>query len=131
MALADGKNMLLTTYRRDGTAVSSPVWVVGLDGGKVGFTTSSGSGKYKRLRHTERVTVQPCDVRGRVTPHTAVEQGTAVVVTGSEYDAIKSKVRAKYGVMWNVTEVLGFIGGLVKRKRIPYGDVAVVVTLTT
>jgi PPOX class probable F420-dependent enzyme len=130
MALADGKNMLLTTFRRDGTPVSTPVWVVGLDGGRVGFTTSSGSGKYKRLRHTERVTVQPCDVRGRVTPGTTVENATAALVSGPEYLAIRSKVRAKYGVMWNVTKFLGLIGGLVKRHRIPYGDVAVVITPT-
>jgi uncharacterized protein len=131
MALADGKNMLLTTFRRDGTPISTPVWVVALDDGKVGFTTSSGSGKFKRLRHTERVTVQPCDVRGRVKPGTTVVNATAAVVTGTEYLAIKDKVRAKYGVMWHVTKFLGFIGGVVKRHRIPYGDVAVVVTPTS
>ncbi len=131
MALGDGKNMLLTTYRRDGTPIATPVWVVPLDDGRVGFTTSSGSGKYKRLRHTQRVTVQPCDVRGRVTPGTTVEDATAVVVSGPEYLAIKSKVRAKYGVMWNVTKFLGAVGGIVKRHRIPYGDVGVVVTPTT
>jgi PPOX class probable F420-dependent enzyme len=120
--------MLLTTFRRDGTPVSTPVWVVGLDEGRVGFTTSSGSGKYKRLRHTERVTVQPCDVRGRVTPGSTVENATAALVSGPEYLAIRSKVQAKYGVMWHVTRFLGFVGGLVKRHRIPYGDVAVVIT---
>ena len=122
--------MLLTTYRRDGTPISTPVWVVALEEGHVGFTTSSGSGKYKRLRHTDRVIVQPCDVRGRVTPGSTAQNATAAVVTGAEYLAIRSKVRAKYGVMCYVTKFLGFVGGLVKRHRIPYGDVAVIVTLT-
>jgi uncharacterized protein len=131
MALAEGKNMLLTTFRRDGTPVSTPVWVIGLDEGRVGFTTSSGSGKYKRLRHTERVTVQPCDVRGRVTPGSTVQNATATLVSGPEYLAIRSKIQAKYGVMWYVTRFLGFVGGLVKRHRVPYGDVAVVITLSS
>ncbi|MCU1363912.1 MAG: putative F420-dependent enzyme [Acidimicrobiaceae bacterium] len=131
MAWAEGKYVLLTTYRRDGRAVSTPVWVVGLDQGRVGFTTSSGSGKYKRLRHTDRVTVQPCDVRGRVKPGTTAQNATAVVVSGTEYLAIKSKVRAKYGVMWYVTQFLGAVGGVVKRHRIPYGDVGVVITPTS
>ena len=58
--------MLLTTFRRDGTPVSTPVWVVALDGGDVGFWTSSGSGKAKRLGHTGRVILQPSDARGKV-----------------------------------------------------------------
>ena len=58
VALADEKYILLTTFRRDGTPVATPVWAVPLDDGKIGFWTSSGSGKAKRLAHTERVTVQ-------------------------------------------------------------------------
>ena len=42
MSLTVEKYMLLTTFRRDGTAVSTPVWVVGLDDGTVGVWTSSG-----------------------------------------------------------------------------------------
>ena len=68
MALGDEKYMLLTTFKRGGAPVPSPVWVVPLDGGTVGFYTSSGSGKAKRLAHTARVTVQPSDARGRTKP---------------------------------------------------------------
>lgn len=52
MALSDEKYLLFTTFERDGTPVSSPVWVAALDGGSVGFYTSSGTGKAKRLAHT-------------------------------------------------------------------------------
>jgi PPOX class probable F420-dependent enzyme len=128
MALQDGKYMLLTTFRRDGTPVSSPVWLVALDGGRLGLWTSSGSGKVKRLAHTDRVTVQPCDARGRVKGTDAPVVGTARVVTGPEYETITTKVRAKYGFMTSITKALGAIGGLVKGKRIPYGDCGIVVT---
>lgn len=130
MALADEKYMLFTTFRRDGTAVSSPVWVVPLDDGKIGFWTSSGSGKAKRLAHTERVTVQPCDARGRVKDGSPPSEATARMVTGPEFATISEKVVAKYGFLTKLTRTLGSIGGMVKRKRIPYGDVGVVVTLT-
>jgi PPOX class probable F420-dependent enzyme len=128
MALQDEKYILLTTFRKDGTPVASPVWVVPLDNGRFGFATSSGSGKYKRLRHTERVTVQPCDVRGRVQPGAVVQNATAALVSGPEYLEIKAKVKAKYGFMTSVTKFLGAIGGVLKRKRIPYADVGVVIT---
>ncbi len=120
--------MLLTTFRRDGTPVSTPVWVVALDGDAVGFWTSSGSGKAKRLAHTARVTVQPCDGRGRVKRGSAVTEATARVVSGSELETIRERVIAKYGFMTKITKALGTIWGIARGKRIPYGDRGVVVT---
>ena len=129
MAIGDEKYVLLTTFRRDGTPVATPVWIVPLDERKVGFWTSSGSGKAKRLAHTERVSVQPCDARGRVREGTQSVPATARVVTDAEFASIQEKVRAKYGVLTKVTKLLGTIGGIIKRKRIPYGDLGVVITL--
>ena len=130
MGLADSKYILFTTFRRDGRPVSTPVWVVGLDDGRIGFWTSSGSGKAKRLAHTDRVTVQPCDARGRVKQGSAVTDGTARLVSGAELEQISERVRAKYGAMTKLTKVLGAIGGIVKRNRIPYGDRGVIISLS-
>jgi len=130
VALQDEKYMLLTTFRRDGTPVATPVWVVGLDGDTVGFWTSSGSGKAKRLAHTARVTVQPCDARGRLKDGTAAIDATARLVTGDELEAIRKRVVAKYGFVTKITKALGTVVGIVRGKRIPYGDRGVVVTPT-
>lgn len=131
MALSDEKYVRLTTFRRDGTPVSTPVWVVALDGETVGFWTSSGSGKVKRLAHTTRVTVQPSDARGRVKQDSAPTEATARIVTGNEFAAIRERVIAKYGFMTKITKALGTIAGIVRRKRIPYGDIGVVLTLSS
>ncbi len=130
MALGDEKYILLTTFRRDGTLVLTPVWVVKLDDGTIGFWTSSGSGKAKRLAHTARVTVQPCDARGRVKENSELVEATARVVTGSEFEAIRELVRAKYGFMTKITKALGTVAGIARGKRIPYGDRGVVITPT-
>jgi uncharacterized protein len=130
MALSDEKYISVTTFKKDGTAVPTPTWVVALDDGKVGFYTSSTSGKAKRLRNDPKVVVQPSDSRGRVKPGTSPLEGTAAVVSGSERDAIYEKVVAKYGFMTKVTRVLAAVGGLVKRKKQPYADCAVVITIT-
>jgi uncharacterized protein len=130
MEIRDAKYVLLTTFKRDGTPVATTVWNVPLGDRDVGFWTSSGSGKAKRLSHTGRVTVQPCDARGRTTPGTEPVEATARLVTGDELDEIRAKVVDKYGkVMTTITKWLGSIGGMIKRKRIPYGDRGVVVTL--
>ena len=119
MALSDEKYIRVTTFKKDGTAVSTPTWVVELDNGKIGFYTSSTSGKAKRLRNDPNVVVQPSDSRGRAKPDTAPIEGTAVVVTGSERDTIYEKVVTKYGFMTNLTRLLAKVGGVFKRKKQP------------
>lgn len=37
-------------------------------------------------------------------------------------------MKAKYGMLTKITKALGTLGGIIKRKRIPYGDRAVIVT---
>ncbi len=128
MGISDEKYMLLTTFRRNGTPVAAPVWVVPLDGDTFGFATSSSSGKAKRLAHTSRVSVQACDVRGRVTDGSPIIEGSARITTGPEYLTIKAKVKKKYGYMVTVSRTLGAIASFVRRKPMPYADIGVVIT---
>jgi PPOX class probable F420-dependent enzyme len=128
MSLGDEKYLALTTFKRDGTPVTTAVWAAPIDDNKIGFWTSSASGKAKRLAHTSKVTIQPCDARGRVKPGTSPVDATAVLVTGPELEGISSKIRAKYGVMCHITKFLAQVGGFVKRKKFPYGDRGVLIT---
>jgi len=128
MALVDERYMSLRTFRRDGTPVATPVWVTPFGEGSVAFWTSSGSGKAKRLAHTSRVTVQPSDARGRVKPGTDPIEATARVVEGEELEEIRRQVKAKYGFQTKITKALGTLYGIVKGKRMPYGDRGVIVT---
>ena len=54
----------LATYRRDGRAVTTPVWAVPIEG-KLYVGTTKTTGKAKRLRATERVRFAPCNMSGR------------------------------------------------------------------
>jgi len=129
MGLTEEKYISLTTYRKVGTPVASPVWLVDLGDNKIGFYTSSGSGKAKRLAHTSKVIVQASDSRGRVKEGSEPIEASAELVTGDQLADITTRIRAKYGLFTKVTKLLGTIGGIVKRNRIPYADRGVVVTL--
>lgn len=128
MNLADEKYMAFTTYRKNGVAVTSPVWVVPVDGGKVGFWTSSASGKAKRLAHTAKITMQPSDVRGRVKPGSVAVTGTAVLSTGPELAELSPKLKKKYGVMVPISKLFNTVGHIGKGS-FPYADRAVIITL--
>jgi len=130
MTLSAEKYIRVTTFKRDGTEVPTPTWVVDLGEGKIGFYTSSTSGKAKRLKNNPKVVVQPSDGRGRVRSGSSPVTGRAAVVTGPERDAIYAKVVEKYGFMTKVTRFLAKVGGFVKRKTQPYADRGVVITLS-
>jgi PPOX class probable F420-dependent enzyme len=62
--VSGAKYIQLTTYRRDGRGVATPVHAVA-DGDMAYFRTWNVSGKAKRLRHTPAVQVAPSTFRGR------------------------------------------------------------------
>ena len=81
-ALARSRYISLTTYRRDGRAVATPVWFAP-DGDRILVWTEEASGKAKRIRANGRATVATCDVRGKITG--ASYDATARVLPGSEF----------------------------------------------
>jgi len=129
MSLTDERYMLLTTFRRDGRPVSTPVWLVDLGGGELGFWTSSASGKAKRLARSARVTVQACNGRGTVKPGTEPIEAVARLVTGPELESVRRKIIAKYGFQTKLTKFIATIVGRLRGKPFPYGDRGVIVTL--
>ena len=60
------KTVLLTTYKRNGTPVSTPVSIA-FDDERAFFRTWHTAGKAKRLANNPRVEVAPCTFQGRPT----------------------------------------------------------------
>jgi len=115
MAISDEKYVLLTTFRKSGEGVATPVWIAPLPDG-AGFTTESKAGKVKRIRETPRVTLQPCSVTGKVTQDSAIVEATASVREGADARPIQKAIRRKYPVMVSLLSVPSFFKKLVSRK---------------
>jgi PPOX class probable F420-dependent enzyme len=94
--LGSEKYVLLTTFRRDGRAVPTPLWVVP-DGTGLGFWTVAESGKHKRIRNGGRVTVAPCDFRGNVKGE-AIE-AEARVGDAADLRRVGEGLKRKYGLI--------------------------------
>jgi hypothetical protein len=60
-----GKYLNITSYKRNGTAVATPVWFVE-QGGRLLVETDAASGKVKRIRHNPAVLVAECSASGRL-----------------------------------------------------------------
>ena len=87
----------LTTFRKTGEAVTTPVWFAE-SLGTIYVETHGDAGKLKRLRHTARVTLAPCTYSGKVTG--AVSAGNARILTEpQENTAASTALAKKYGFM--------------------------------
>jgi uncharacterized protein len=64
--LARARYVSITTFRRDGSPVATPVWMVA-DGVRMYVWTGAQTGKAKRIRRNPDVTLAPCTMRGTVT----------------------------------------------------------------
>ncbi|KQZ90715.1 pyridoxamine 5-phosphate oxidase [Phycicoccus sp. Root563] len=97
-ALGDEKFVSLTTFRKTGVGVSTPVWI-GREGDALVVTTPSGSGKVKRLRNNTRVELQPCSRRGTVEDGAPTVAAVAEIVQGPEaMRRLDTVLRPKYGI---------------------------------
>jgi len=129
MAIADEKYIAFTTYRRSGEAVTTPVWINAVSDGRIGFWTSMGSGKTKRLQNNPRVAVQASDARGRAKAGSIPIPGTAEMVhSGPLFDEVQQKGKKKYGVMVALSRNLGRLLGQRKAGQ-TYADTVVLIRL--
>jgi PPOX class probable F420-dependent enzyme len=83
----------LTTFRKNGMQVATPVWFAEING-KLYVMTRNDSGKCKRLRNNPRLKVAPCTIRGKVTgPEFEGEARILDVMQGAH---AHQAIRAKY-----------------------------------
>lgn len=87
----------LTTFRKTGQAVTTPVWFA-ISPGAIYVETHADAGKLKRLRHTGLVTLAPCTYSGKVTG-SVIEGNARILTEAEERMAASAALRKKYGVL--------------------------------
>ena len=112
------KTVLLTTYRRDGTPIGTPVNIV-VDGDRAFVRTFDTAWKLKRIRKNPTVEIAPSTVRGK--PTGSAIGARARVLGGSESDHASRELNKKHPILH------GILVPLVHRLR---GDETVHIELT-
>ncbi len=94
--VAAAKYAALTTWRRNGAPIVTPVWIAP-DGDELVVISEDNAGKIKRLNRGGPVALQPCSMRGELVPGSPVISGTGRVVREpAEVRAVQRAIRAKY-----------------------------------
>jgi uncharacterized protein len=112
--LAQKRYVSLTTFKRDGTPVSTPVWVAG-DDERLLVWTAADSWKVKRIRRDSHVRVAPCSARGK--PRGEAVDAEAQVMTDTSL--VRDLEDRKYGWRMRVVGALTAVGRFVRRQPAP------------
>ncbi|MFI8388722.1 PPOX class F420-dependent oxidoreductase [Streptomyces sp. NPDC085540] len=119
--LGRARYVSLTTFRKDGTPVPTPVWAVA-DGGELYVWTRSDSWKVKRIRNNGRVTVTACDMRGRVEEGAQPREGEARLLDEAGLRRVRKLMSRKYTWQFWVVDVPA---ALARRGKRPHTAIAV------
>lgn len=103
--LDTAKYVAFTTYKKDNTPVSTPVWIVPFEGGYA-FTTDPGSYKMRRIKNDARATLQVCNMKGKPADGAPVYSGAAVALDEAASLRVAALVKKKYKIGWAMLGVL-------------------------
>ncbi|MBO0513010.1 PPOX class F420-dependent oxidoreductase [Streptomyces beijiangensis] len=120
--LSTGKYLLVTTYKKDGSTVPTPVWVI-RDDETLGVWTVTDSWKVKRIRNRSDVLVGPCDLRGNPTGDQV--PATAEILDAAGTARYRTLLARKYGIVGRLT-LLGS-----KLRRGATGTIGIRITLSS
>ena len=108
----------LTTFRKTGAPVATPVWI-GRDGDALIVTTPAESGKVKRLRRNPRVEIQPSSRTGKVEDDAPRATGAAEIVTDApERERLTALFRRKYGLEYRIFMLVERLFSSKQRDRV-------------
>jgi len=113
--MADHRFVSLTTFRRSGTPVATPVWIARA-GDALVVTTVVDSGKVKRVRRDPRVELQPCNRRGTVAD--GAPSVGAVATIEAPLEGAVGALRRKYGLEYRIVTTLERVLSRGRRERV-------------
>ena len=126
--LDSAKYVSFVTYKKDGTPIAAPVWVVPFQGGYA-FTTDPDSFKIKRLRNDARATLTVCNARGKIVEGAVVHVGAAVVLDDDDAEDVARLISKKYVIGTKLLSVYSLLKKF-KGSGSTAGDAAIKVTLS-
>lgn len=110
----------LTTFRKTGEPVATPVWFV-VENGKLYMTTNGNAGKLKRIRSNGRALLAPSDPRGK-------PLGEPVEVHVREVSRIQQRevhalLARKYGIPYRIFAFIHIFIGWKRRAKRTYLEI--------
>ena len=110
-----GRFLSVTSFKRDGTAVATPVWFVS-DGSRLFAFTDLQSAKVRRIRRNPRVLIASCRVNGELRGD-PVPAHAEVLTAIQELERVQNLLLARYKVSYRVVMLFYRLGRRLSGKQ--------------
>ena len=122
-----GRFLSVTSFKRDGTGVATPVWFVS-DGRRLYALTDLHSAKVRRMRREPRVLVAPCRAGGGLRGEPVPARAEVLTSTG-ELEHVRKLLLERYRISYRVV-MLAYRLGRRRRGRPAVADGAALAITT-
>lgn len=113
-AVLAAQYVALTTFRKDGTPVVTPVWAAS-EGDSLYIFSNPNAGKVKRVRNSSRATVAPCTATGTITG--AALPAEAFLLSDDQMPKVWNLLVKKYGIAARLFVAYDALRSLVGKTR--------------
>jgi uncharacterized protein len=114
-ALFSGRYLSVTSFKRDGTGVATPMWFVS-DGTRLFALTDLHSAKIRRIRRNPRVVVASCRADGRLRGE-PVPACAEVLTATADLERVRKLLIERYKIAYRLV-MLGYrLGRRLRGKR--------------
>lgn len=126
-SLFPGRYLSITSFKRDGTRVATPVWFV-CDGGRLFALTDLHSAKVRRIRRNPEVLVAPCRVNGKLRGK-PVRARVEVLTATSDLERAQKLLLTRYKLSYPVVMLFYRLGRRLRRQKSVADGAALAITV--
>jgi uncharacterized protein len=127
-ALFPGRYLSVTSFKRDGTGVATPVWFVS-DGTRLFALTDLHSGKVRRIRRNPRVLIAPCRADGKLRSEPAPAHAEVLTDT-ADLERVQTLLIERYRLTYRLVMLIYRIGRRLRGQPSVADGAALAITLS-
>jgi PPOX class probable F420-dependent enzyme len=126
-ALFPGRYLSVTSFKRDGTGVATPVWIVS-DRRRLFAFTDLHSAKVRRIRRNPRVLIASCRVDGKLRGE-RVPARVELLTDTAELERVRKLLVERYAISYRVVMLFYRLGRRFRRKQSVADGVVLAITV--
>jgi PPOX class probable F420-dependent enzyme len=126
-ALFPGRYLSVTSFKRDGTGVATPVWFVA-DGSRLFALTDAHSLKVLRVRRDPHVLVAPCRADGKLRGDPVPARAEVLTAT-VDLERVQKLLLERYTISYRVVMLFYRLGRRLRGRRSVADGAALAITL--
>jgi PPOX class probable F420-dependent enzyme len=126
-ALFPGRYLSVTSFKRDGTGVATPLWFVS-DGERLFALTDLHSAKVARIRHDPRVLVAPCRASGKLRGE-PLRARAEVLTDSADLERVQTLLIGRYKISYRLMMLVYRLGRRLHGRSSVADGAAVAITL--